>query len=474
MAIQYMTREEYRQKYGVDAPTRDGAATPTTPAAPKPKKDLLGTATDVATTLFPGTKQIGESLVSAGTNVANLATGGVKKFQQGLPENTVDVPKLIGGYGQAAITAGSSGIPIAKPAQLAATSGRGAAVYSATQGAKNIALAKNVGGGAALGYASDVTGSLKDGESAQGVVTPGLGTALGAAGGAVANKFSNSKRVGDIPSEVRTNMKIQGAEKTERKIIELVMEKPNKRTSVSAFELAGKEGGVEAVGKNKQFKVQPTEYDKARVESVRGIVDPKRNPVENNTLINNEIKRTTEEELLPYLQSNPRIFNVATVNNRLRSIEMPDLFKSDDTLSRTYNLVRQRMVGAIQSQPKTMEGLWNARKQFDREVKEQFGDAAFDSEKNTAIKRAIQDMRREVNDYIGEEIGDGQFKQYMGKLSHMYEARDNIAEKAYDLLNSDKYSRIWKRLTPRQRSLALWGTGVLGASAGAKIVFAGE
>lgn len=134
---------------------------------PKPsKKDLLAKTTNVVNTVFPG-KQIGESLVKAGTNIANLATGGREKFMAGLDENRINVPALIGDYTQAGLNLGIGG---------AAT-----AAKAPTLLARGASLGKTVAKGAAAGYGLDVTQSLKEGETDASVLTPGLGTAIGAA-----------------------------------------------------------------------------------------------------------------------------------------------------------------------------------------------------------------------------------------------------------------------------------------------------
>lgn len=98
-----------------------------------------------------GGNQMGESLVKAGTNVANLASGGFQKFEQNLPQNTVDVPALAGDY----LKAGSNFIPGA---------GEGA----------NLAAKTAVGAG--TGYAMDVGSKLANKEQAPFV--PGAGTAI--------------------------------------------------------------------------------------------------------------------------------------------------------------------------------------------------------------------------------------------------------------------------------------------------------
>lgn len=151
--------------------------------------DFLGSAGKVVNSIFPG-KQIGESLVKAGTNVANLVTGGRSKYEAGLKDNTVNVPALAGDYAQAGIMLAGSEIPVSKALGPYASSRMpGADSVPPKLAAKAAALGKNVLKGAGVGYAADVSQNLKEGESGADLNTykPGLGTALGAAGGAIAN-----------------------------------------------------------------------------------------------------------------------------------------------------------------------------------------------------------------------------------------------------------------------------------------------
>lgn len=140
-----MTAAQFQQAHG-----REPSNGPIAP----PKQDgqsLGGTISGGLDAVFGG-KQIGESLVKAGTNLANLATGGISKFEKNLPQNTVDVPALIGDYTKA----GSNFIPGA---------GEGA----------NLATKTAIGAG--TGYAMDVGSNLKNSQTAP--FNPGMGTAIG-------------------------------------------------------------------------------------------------------------------------------------------------------------------------------------------------------------------------------------------------------------------------------------------------------
>lgn len=465
-----MTREEFKRQYGYDpldtqATVRalnEKQGTGAQPTSTKPKNQPF----------FPGA-EIGKSWVQAGSNIKNLVTGGKKGFMEGLNQgNRVNVPALAGDYLQAGALLGGGAVPIAKakPAFEAVRYARGTGTV--TKGAKAAAVAKNVGAEAGLGYAGfDVGSGLKEGEGF-GAFKPGMGTVLGAAGGGAISALSRtSQRLGDIPEELGGAMSARGDKKADSKLLELIMSEGSRSKTISAFKQAGQEGGMMERGLLKSVKIKPTAKDRERMDAVRDLVDPKKSAVENNTRLNNEIARVSRDELEPFLKANPRAFNVQTINSVLKKMDMPDLFKSDQTLKNNYNLVRQRMISAIERNPKTMEGLWEARKQFDREVADQFGDAAFNSDSKNAVRRAIRDMRNEVNDFMAREIGGNDFKQYMRRLSNIYSVRDNIAEKAVKQLGTNRFSRAWNRLSNTQKTIVLTGAGYFAAD---KILFGGS
>lgn len=139
-----MSQAQFQEKYG-RAPSHAAMDVSQAP------QESLGQKVSGGLDAVFGGKQIGESIVKAGTNLANLATGGVSKFNAGLPENTVNVPELAGDY----LKAGSNFIP------------------GAAKGA-NLAVKTAVGAG--TGYAMDVGSNLKNNQPAP--FTPGVGTAV--------------------------------------------------------------------------------------------------------------------------------------------------------------------------------------------------------------------------------------------------------------------------------------------------------
>jgi hypothetical protein len=274
---------------------------------------------------------------------------------------------------------------------------------------------------------------------------------------------SKAKKGFDV---AKTAIKARKATKEIDKLVEATSGVLDKKSRISALERSGLKGGAEE-SLTGGIEVSADDIAIKRAEAVRGIVKPGASPVKNLNSLNQKISEVSEKEILPALKSKPAIFNVKTIESRLNSLEKPDIIKADITLDKTYELVRQRMIDQVRKQPKTMEGLWNARKEFDKVVKDQFGDVAFDSEKNTAIKRAISDMRKEINNFIGDEVPE--YKEQLNKLSSMYDARYNIAEQFQDLVNQGGFT-AWKTQNPKKWATLKWGGTITGLGAGKELL----
>lgn len=313
-----------------------------------------------------------------------------------------------------------------------------------------------VGGKAAEGegtvdkMAADQTARVK---TAAGAMKQGAETMVDKVKGA-------ASKVADLNKQADAKVAGDKAAATDKKVVDLVSEKPNKKLTIAAYEKAGGPGGVKEQGLMRKATIEPTAADTRRAEAAKDYVDPSKSAPRNLIGINKGIKDTAGE-VEQFLKENPGDFKMSDkapgwtpIVQKLADIEMPDLIKADSTLEKTYNLVRDRMVEQIQKAPHNNEGLWDARKKFDRVVEDQFGDAAFDSEKNTAIKRAISDMRHAVNKYIGESSGDKVFETKMQKMTDLYDARYNIAEKSYDQLHESS----WAKTHPTAFK-ALFGSG---------------
>lgn len=249
--------------------------------------------------------------------------------------------------------------------------------------------------------------------------------------------------------------------------LELTAPVLNKKDTIAAFEKSGKPGGVETTGPLGKIKYKPSTKDTEIAETALPFISKNKNPAENALSLSNEIENFSENTVTPYLKANPRAVNTQTVNAYLRSIEMPAIFKSEQSLEKAYGLVRDNMIKRVNEAGGTMLDLWNARKNFDDDVIKQFGDLAFADPKANAVRRAVQDMRRGMNDFIATQIGDDTFKQQLRKLNNLFEARSRIAERSAKLLDSNAFKR-WAANNPTKARAIKWGVslGIGGGLAG--------
>lgn len=225
----------------------------------------------------------------------------------------------------------------------------------------------------------------------------------------------------------------------------------NKKATISALEKSGKPGGFgestsplgKLLGKTEYV---PSAYDKRIADSVADVVSTKNSPVRNIQGINVKIAKVSDEQVTPLLEGTPGIFNTKTYQAALKRIEPPDYVKTDATLEKTYDLVRARFVDVASKYPKTKLGLWEARKELDSILEEQFGRGVFDPERYSVFQRAVSDMRRATNDFINQGTDDA-FKGSMRQLSDMFEARGRIALDNYRLANSNAFKR-WAAENP--------------------------
>ncbi len=256
---------------------------------------------------------------------------------------------------------------------------------------------------------------------------------------------------------------------------DLVQPVMNKKLAINTLKNSGKSvGGAEESGILGTVKPKSTPKIESVANDVKGLIGKNKSPIENISNLNQEIANISEKELTPALQSNKTLIKTPTVVERLNQIEPTRLIKSDTSLNTTYNQVRELMLEKIAENQKNAmaidsEGLWNARKAFDAAVEDQFGDAVYNPEKNSAVKAAVRDIRNQINDIVGEH--NSGFKPQIKKLSNMYTARDTLAENNYKILTGQSNSLLrFAANHPIITKSAEWGAGLAAGGLGLKKV----
>lgn len=459
-------QEEVTKLGGKLAPGTAMAATeaPTEPT-PQTKTGLLQGITQAVTKL---PLRIGLGVARAASGIKTLISG--TSQEKAKAAETIGQPKNFGYLGTVApIGFGEQGQDISIGQQVKQGIGAGAEIasYGVGGGAtKNLAkglISRPIRSAIKQGAISGTLGqggaelSRDDATTASIAAQSGIGLATGGVLGAVAGAVG-SKLVKKSPQ-----LALDDA-------LKLTSPAIDKKAAIQTLERSGMPGGAKKTGVLARYTRVPSNRDIQVAETVKDIVSPTRGPIQNIEAVNREITNVAEKEVAPFLQANPRTFPFKQLNAKLRQLDPPDYVKTDDNLAKTYDLVRQRMIDIAKKHDANTYGLWQARQEFDDLMAQQYGTAVFDPTRNSATKQAIQDTRRTVNDFISDSIGDDTFKTQMRRLSNMYEARTNIAENNYRLLETTGFKR-WANQNPLKLKALLYGGAAAGASTGLGVFF---
>lgn len=360
-------------------------------------------------------------------------------LQQGAKANSD--PALVGR------TAGEVAQDVVTPASLAVGGGTGATV-----GARIGNAALKFGGlGAIAGGANAAAG----GNFGQIIPQALQGGALGAAGGAIGQGIGEGIAAWKSPAPATLEDSLKMTQPT-----------LNKKGAIGALENAGRPGGAATEGALGKISVAPSSRDVQVAKSVQDAIQ-KGDPVGTIANINGKIEDVAENQVRPALQQSPSAFNLKTLNAYIQdNTQIPNYIKADPVLQKTYDLTRESMLQEAAQQPKTLEGLWDARKSFDSVAERQGVGLDPTSEKASVIKQAVLDTRRAVNDFIVENHPNGQqaFGKPMQLLNQMYEARNNIATANYKALGTNAIQR-WIKANPTKAKFLEYGAGIIGAGA---------
>jgi hypothetical protein len=312
-------------------------------------------------------------------------------------------------------------------------------------------VGKGMLGGAEFGLAQGVAGGMQENKTASEIAKQGLTSgAVGAVAGGL---------LGGITAKI--GQKINAAKLvgvSDRKALQsLEVITPNLKKSEEISAIA--QGRAKAGGFFQKTKIVPSSREIEIAEATKNLKLKPNKPFENITTLKSEITKEGDS-LVSHLKQNDSIFNVNQVNARLNKIEKPVAIASDTTLDRAYDLSRKKMMDLIQKNPKKLSGALQARKEFDSWVENQFGDL-YKTEKWTPMRSAITGMRREINDFIAEALPDGSVLQKsLRNQSLMFEAIDNISEKAYKEIGQSGFQKLTAtiRKNPVGAAAAAYGT----------------
>ncbi len=316
--------------------------------------------------------------------------------------------------------------------------------------------------GAAYGGASGLSTGLEkastDKTAGKGALDVVKNVAEGTVGGAIA---------GPIISKVGSTILGRKTQETlEKDALDLISPKltpTEKETAVAAGR--GKTSGI-----FNKIKVEADKKTQDAAKVVSGIVKKGKTFTEN---INNvrEALSQKAEDLKNKIAKSDVSYAFKDLNARLRNVEKPISIKSDTTLSKQFDLVRDAFMKIAKEGKGTISSLLDARKNFDALIEKEFPNL-FDKE-NAPMRNAVTSMRNEINSFIEENAPNAGYKKSLREQSLMYHAIDNLATKAKSEVETNAISRFAQR-NPRASTAIGTAAAVVGGEKlvnGAKNLF---
>lgn len=274
--------------------------------------------------------------------------------------------------------------------------------------------------------------------------------------------------LGQQAAKLSRKAKIQKSSTQREGILELITPKATKQADVVKDVARTREGGLTRAQTRIPF---PEEKSIARdVSRVPG-VDTKRSFIHNSNKITDEKnklvqKLSTELNALP----EPKTFLLQDASNGIDDA-MKVLLEKEPFLRESPKLVSNIVSKAksiVSSTDNSAAGIWEARKEFDRWIKDQVGKFP---DKAGALKQTNDTVRDSLNKVIFDNSGGVKTQRLFRNISNLNKAEVNLAPKVRDQA-STAFKRVVANLSDilgaRNKTLlavaALTGSTVLAAS----------
>ena len=206
-------------------------------------------------------------------------------------------------------------------------------------------------------------------------------------------------------------------------------------------------GRVEKPSVFKKAEIKVNKQDIEIANSINGIVEKGKNPIENIDKIRTEIGKVAEQTAaLPKELDKP--LNEQEMNELLKRFAQAKedssvIFASDKSLENAYDSIGQEFAKIIGDKPPTLSNLLDGRKKLDQIIKQKFPTIFSKFSGDNIRANAVKDIRMAVNDFIADSLPEGnQFKALLQKQTNMYRAMDRIAEKSAPALDQSSIQRI--------------------------------
>jgi hypothetical protein len=231
-----------------------------------------------------------------------------------------------------------------------------------------------------------------------------------------------------VSKEKASQLAEKGITEVNESVLKDVKKDYNKFSAAEQQELSEK-SKVQFKGVLEKGELKTTPQDIEVAKEAEGLYSPNDHFQVKIDKINKRIS-----ELAVQTEEIPEINNLALQTENIEKYlatakaESSVPFIGDATVKRTYDNAIDTFTKLLEGKPRTLRSVFEARKEFDKLIKNQKKLFEKGSEKWNTIEYAEKDVREAANNFVHDSLPEGnQFKALLKKQSLLYKARKNIS-----------------------------------------------
>jgi hypothetical protein len=177
----------------------------------------------------------------------------------------------------------------------------------------------------------------------------------------------------------------------------------------------------------------PSEFQTQVIDAVNNVkaYNPKKSAIHNNTVLRKEVNKLRDKlDADIQRKGNPNVDMDAlndSFDKALQELGENPLLRGD---------AEKTAVALIEKMRKDMKGtkaadVLKARRDFDRAIKREVGDMAFDPDRDSAVNVAMSRIRNSVNEAVDNAVPGVGVRTSLEKQHHLLTAKDTVFKKAF-------------------------------------------
>lgn len=228
--------------------------------------------------------------------------------------------------------------------------------------------------------------------------------------------------------------------------VDIVAPKPTAKVLKTAI----KSGRAEKSGIFGGIDTSPDIKTLRAAEAAAGVVKKNKTLTENASLVRDEIGKVATKlqddlknmEIVPILQKED-VDNL--LGKVIKEIEDNPIMAGESAITAKADVILNKFRSFLPDSDITAVDLLEARKKLDKWMEGQQAGNVFNPNYETAKSVALRSIRQGANDLVAEKAPDIAVKEMLRRQSALYDALDNISDKAIKEVGTKGYERLMKR-----------------------------